>query len=502
MRSRLTRRCGSVWRSELGLEPGEQLRSAQAAVLKADSVTAVAGAVPRTSCPPAASADTIAWPRARARRTRGPAEHPGGAGGDDDRSGWRWEDAARPRVGWRATGSRELAWVRWPAPVGRLGVADARGRPGRQGDRRATGEADLIRRMARMIRGRDLLLCLDNFEHLLEASTALAELLGAADESLQVLVTSREALRIGGEHVYLVGPLASFGIDGEPPSAVTLFWERAEAANPRFVAAAIKTRSRRSVADSTVCRWRSSAAARTNLLDPTTMVARLASRLTLLTAGTRDAPARQRSLRACLSWSVDLLNEDERRLFAAMAVFAGGVTLTSLEAVCADALSGVDPLATIDSLVAKSLARSVDGPSRTRLWMLETIREYASELLVGSDAEDAVRLAHARQLHDTPCRQGNASAVAATDRGAGPRAIRRAAQCAHCPANTDGGRRNRLYADLVEGLRPLGASMGTNGTRTRRVVGSDGPFCRASHRPAVPGGTADRVPTRQARHGR
>ena len=138
-------------------------------------------------------------------------------------------------LAWRATGSRELVWVPLasiqsaglvlPTLAAALGV---------KATGEATGEADLIRRIARMIRGRDLLLFLDNFEHLLEASAALAEFLGAADESLQVLVTSREALRIGGEHVYPVGPLATSGTDSEPPAAVALFWERAEAANPRF----------------------------------------------------------------------------------------------------------------------------------------------------------------------------------------------------------------------------------------------------------------------------
>ena len=94
----------------------------------------------------------------------------------------------------------------------------------------------------------------------------------------------------------------------------------------------------------------------------------------------------------------------------------------------------------IDSLVAKSLVRSVDGSAGRRLWMLETIREYAAELLAGSDAEDAIRLAHARHFHDITCRQGNASAVATAKRRGGPRAIRRAAQCTHCVANTDGDR--------------------------------------------------------------
>ncbi len=142
------------------------------------------------------------------------------------------------------------------------------------------------------------------------------------------------------------------------------------------------------------------AAARANLLQPAAIVERLTQRLTLLTTGTRDAPARQKSLRSCLAWSVDLLTEDERRLFSVMSVFAGGATLTSLEAVCANALPEIDPLATADSLVAKSLLRPVDGPAGARLWMLETIREYGAELLVLSRAEETVRRAHAHHYHD------------------------------------------------------------------------------------------------------
>ena len=215
-----------------------------------------------------------------------------------------------------------------------------------------------------------------------------------------MLVTSREALRIGGEHVYPVGSAMS-GTDSEPAAAVALFWERAEAANPRFD----RGRDQDSVAE--ICRRLDGlplaielAAARTNLLQPAMMVERLGSVLTLLTSGTRDAPARQRSLRACLSWSVDLLNEDERRVFTAMAVFAGGSTLTSFEAVCVGALPDVDPLAMIESLVAKSLVRSVDGSAGPDRGCWRPSGSTPLSCSPGPTPRMRFRLAHARHFHN------------------------------------------------------------------------------------------------------
>ena len=384
--------------NELGIEPGEQLRSAQSSVLQAASVTVVGGAVrdpsihlPHPSTPLRGRVDEVDEvedllhdSRVRIITMTGP----GGVG----------KTRLALELAWRAMGSREVVWV----PLGSVQapelvlptVAAALGV-------NATGQADLIPKIARMVRGRDLLLLLDNLEHLMEASSDLSELLAMTDDGLQVLVTSREAMRIGGERVYSVGSLPTSGTDTEPSAAVALFWERAEAANPNFR----RDRDQAAVAD--ICRRLDGlplaielAAARTNLLQPAAMVERLTHRLTMLTTGTRDAPARQRSLRSCLAWSVDLLNEDERRLFSVMSVFAGGATLTSLEAVCAQTLPGVDPLSTVDSLIAKNLLRPADGPAGTRLWMLETIREYAAELLATSGTGAKAHLVHARHYHD------------------------------------------------------------------------------------------------------
>ena len=159
-------------------------------------------------------------------------------------------------------------------------------------------------------------------------------------------------------------------------------------------------RSGRSASDSTGCLSPIElAAARTNVLSPDAILQRLDRRLGLLTGGTRDAHPRQRSLRACLEWSVELLGPDERQLFATMAVFAGGATVESLEAVCADVIPDVDVLTSLGSLVAKSLVDVVPNLAGQRFVMLETVREYAAELL-GEPDEAGLRVAHARHIRD------------------------------------------------------------------------------------------------------
>ena len=142
------------------------------------------------------------------------------------------------------------------------------------------------------------------------------------------------------------------------------------------------------------------AAARTGVLTPPAILERLTGRLRLLTAGTRDAHPRQRSLRTCLEWSVDLLSDEERRLFTVMAVFVGGATIESVEAVCAEVVPEVDMLSAVDALVAKSLLKAAPHPAGTRFSMLETIREYASELLEESGDRMTAQAAHARVLRD------------------------------------------------------------------------------------------------------
>jgi predicted ATPase/class 3 adenylate cyclase len=217
-----------------------------------------------------------------------------------------------------------------------------------------------------------LLLMFDNFEHLVEAAGDVAVLL-AACPNLDVLVTSREPLRVTSEQEYPVPPLA-------PAEGVELFTARARSVRPEFEADERVSRICLRLDDLPLAL--ELAAARIKALSTGQILERLEQRLPLLTGGARDLPERQRTLRATIEWSYELLTPDEQRLFARLAVFRGGCTLDAAEEV---AEAGLD---TLQSLVDKSLLRHTEE----RYWMLETIREYAAEGLEASgDAEDLRR---------------------------------------------------------------------------------------------------------------
>jgi predicted ATPase/class 3 adenylate cyclase len=218
---------------------------------------------------------------------------------------------------------------------------------------------------------RRMLLLLDNLEQIIEAAPALAETL-AHCPNLTLLVTSRILLRVSGEREYQVPPL----VDAE---AVTLFRQRAASAEPEQAVREI-------------CRCLDGlplaielAAARTRVLAPDKLLERLEQRLPLLTGGARDAPERQRTLRATIGWSYDLLNAEERELFASLSVFAGGFALEAVEEVCHAALD------TLQALVEHSLVRQ-EGE---RFAMLETIREFALERLQEEGEVDRLLELHA-----------------------------------------------------------------------------------------------------------
>jgi len=220
---------------------------------------------------------------------------------------------------------------------------------------------------------KQLLLLFDNFEHVIEGAESLAALL-AACPNLRLMVTSRELLALPGEQAYPVPPL-------EPQEGTELFLARARASDPAFVVTT-------SVPE--LCARLDNlplalelAAARVRVLSPEQLLQRLSGRLDLLKAG-RGVDARQQTLRATIEWSHDLLTEDEQRLFARLAVFRGGCTLETAEAVC-DA--DVD---TLQSLADKSLLRRRDD----RFWMLETILEFAAERLTKREDEEATRDRH------------------------------------------------------------------------------------------------------------
>ena len=234
--------------------------------------------------------------------------------------------------------------------------------------------------LAEHIGDKRLLLLLDNFEHLADAAADLAPIL-AACPNFTLLVTSRQPLHLGGEMEYAVDPL-------QADDAVELFLTRALAARRDVsangeVALICERLDRLPLAIEL-------AAARVKVLSPAALLERLEQRLPLLAGGTRDAPERQRTLRATIEWSHELLAPDERALFARLAVFRGGWTLEAAEAVT-DA-----DLDTLQSLVDKSLVRV--RPESGRFWMLETIREFAVERLIASGEGDELQRRLARFL--------------------------------------------------------------------------------------------------------
>ncbi len=273
---------------------------------------------------------------------------------------------------------------------------------------RETGSKPVVEELKEHLRGLHrgpTLLIFDNFEHVSGAAPFVAELLEATPFA-KILVTSRSSLRIYGEHEFSVPPLSIPDLERLPGletlaqnPAVSLFVQRASALKPDFV---LTTENMRDVAR--ICAHLDGlplaielAAARIKLLSPAAMLARLQSRLQWLTGGARDLPERQKTLRATLDWSYELLQPAEQKLFRRLSAFVGGFTLESAEAVCnpkgdleADVLDG------ISSLVDKSLLQQgeqSDGEARFR--MLETIREYAAGRLGESGEETATRRAHA-----------------------------------------------------------------------------------------------------------
>jgi predicted ATPase/DNA-binding SARP family transcriptional activator len=230
------------------------------------------------------------------------------------------------------------------------------------------------------LRPRELLLVLDNAEHLREAGPIFVDLLAQAPR-LVLLVTSRVVLHLSGEQIYPVEPL------GEE-SAVGLFLERARQADPRF-----RPKTADGVTIAQICARLDRlplaielAAARVRTLTPVELLRRLEPRLPLLTGGPRDLPARQQTLRATLAWSVDLLQEEERRDLYRLSVFVGGWTLEAAEAVCDTSLERLSWL-----LDHNLVGRQLSGESM-RYSMLETVREFAAEALDRStDAETTKR---------------------------------------------------------------------------------------------------------------
>ena len=259
----------------------------------------------------------------------------------------------------------------------------------------------LTKLLAMHVGSRQILVLLDNFEHLMAAATDLSVLLTQCP-ALRVLATSRASLRVRGEQEFALHPF-SIPVASEQPTlyeleacaAIRLFVQRATAVQPSF---ALSTENMAVVTD--ICRRLDGlplalelAAPYVKLFTPVELLARLSRRL-LLTGGPRDLPARQQTLRATLDWSNALLSGDAQLLLGRLGVFDGGASFSAFEAICA--VDGdLDVLTGVRTLQEHSLLVRLEEGEQTRFVMLETVREYALECLVTRGDEGKIRRAHA-----------------------------------------------------------------------------------------------------------
>ena len=266
-----------------------------------------------------------------------------------------------------------------------------------------TTEQTITKTLANYLENKELLLVLDNFEHLLEAAPLASDLLSAAS-NLRILTTSREALGLYGEQEYPVPPLGLPDL-GDPVSpsalkdheAIALFTQRAQAVVPGF---ALTDEDALGVAE--ICVRLDGlplaielAAARVKLFGPQALLNQIESRFTTLGTGPRGLSERQRTLRGAIDWSCELLDEVEKKLFARLSVFQGGRTIEAVEAVCAYDLP-IDVLDGLESLLNKNLLRQEHGPEgEPRFTLLETIHEYALERLQDSGEAEELHRRHA-----------------------------------------------------------------------------------------------------------
>ena len=469
---------------ELGIEPGRALRELQAQVLAQDPTLTLAGpARPRAATGPAATGNL----RAQLSRLIGreaeleqlrQAVHahrlvtlvgPGGAG----KTRLAMEAAAVLRDEHRdGAWLVELAGVAEPegvAPAVAVALgASASAVPGRPP---AGSTVELI---VRHLAGRSLLVVIDNCEHVIAQAAALADTLVGSVPALRLITTSREPLGVPGEILMEVRGLA-------PPDAVELFVDRARAVQPGFTA---DDHARQVIAD--ICGRLDGqplavelAAARLRALTLATVAERLDDRFRLLTGGARTALRRHQTLRAVVDWSYDLLFDDERHLFARLAVFSGGCELTAAEAVCADDhVPAGEILDVVSRLVDKSLVTAADAGGTTRFTQLQTLWQYGRERLEEFGEVNAIRAHHAahyRQMAEE-AHEGLRGATAPTwrDRLTSEIGNLRAAldwfistRDANSALSLTSGMAFLWWinADFAEGARWLADALGTNGPR-------------------------------------
>ena len=272
-----------------------------------------------------------------------------------------------------------LAAVRDPALVpveiaGGLGLQDSRGTP-------------LLDHIVANLAGRELLLVLDNMEQVLEASGFVADLL-AATERVRVVATSRAPLHVSWQQELPVPPLSE---------APQLFAARAAASDPGFALTETNSSTLEGIAERLdgLPLAIELAAARVRVLPPEAILERLQDSLGLLVSDNRDVPDRQRTLRATIAWSKELLSDRAQRLFAVCSVFRGGIDLEALTEVCAAVGLDGSVLHAVAELVDHSLLRRADDGKAARFAMLETVREFAAEQLAAGEELQATRDAHA-----------------------------------------------------------------------------------------------------------
>jgi predicted ATPase len=267
------------------------------------------------------------------------------------------------------------------------------------------GGQSLFETLASFLQDRQILLLLDNVEQVVAAAPQLVALL-ATCRDVKLLVTSRQVLRVQGEYEYVVPPLTLPDIDPLPApealqqvASVALFMQRIQGKKHGFQ---LTNENASSIAE--ICRRLDGlplalelAAVRIKLLSPKALLSRLSHRLQVLNQGGPDLPERQQTLRSMLTWSYELLNEEEQMVFRRLSYFVGGCTLEAAEAICASALDLTTPvLDVVTSLLDKSLLQQVEQHGIwQRLYMLETIREYGIECLIANGELEQCQAAHA-----------------------------------------------------------------------------------------------------------
>jgi len=273
-----------------------------------------------------------------------------------------------------------------------MGVREEKGKP-------------VLETLADYLESKNVLLALDNCEHLIGACAQLVETLLSASSNLRILTTSREALRIAGESVFNVPSLALPDEHHLPAvdrlseyDAIQLFIDRARSVHPAFEATSqnAQTLAQVCIRLDGIPLAIELAASRVKILSLDQIHVRLANQLMLLTGGRRTALARQQTLRAAIDWSYNLLSTPEQALFRRLSVFSGGWTLEAAEATCAaDGVEQTEVLELLSGLVDKSVVSAEDRGGKRRYEFLESLRQYSEERLSKTAEADTMRRRHA-----------------------------------------------------------------------------------------------------------